>query len=80
VHGPPLAAAPPHIAGSVVTPLATSDKILIQLYICSYASAVTVHVQPISCYVTTLQWHELKELNKPLLMKISGRNRNVKVK
>jgi len=42
------------------------------------------HVRPISCHVTSLSWQEpeeeLKLLNKLLLTKVSGRDRNVKVK
>jgi len=35
----------------------------------------------ISCHVTSLSWQELEEeLNKLLLMKVYGRDRNVKVK
>jgi len=37
------------------------------------------HVRPISWHVTSLSWQEPEELNKLLLMKVSGRNRNVKV-
>ena len=39
------------------------------------------HVRPISCHVTSLTWQESEEeLNKLLLMKVSDRDRNVKVK
>jgi len=39
------------------------------------------HARPISCDVTSLSWQEPEEeLNKLLLMKVSGRDRNVKVK
>jgi len=39
------------------------------------------HVRPISCHVTSLSWQEPEEeLNKLLLMKVSGRDRNVKIK
>jgi len=39
------------------------------------------HVRPISCHVASLSWQEPEEeLNKRLLMKVSERDRNVKVK
>ena len=38
------------------------------------------HVRPISCHVTSLSWQEPEELNKLLLIKVSGRDRNVTVK
>jgi len=39
------------------------------------------HVRPISCHVTPLSWQEPEEkLNKLLLMKVPGRDWNVKVK
>ena len=39
------------------------------------------HVRPISCHVASLSWQEPEEeLNKLLLMKVSDRDRNVKVK
>jgi len=39
------------------------------------------HVRPISCHVASLSWQETEEeLNKLLLMKVSDRDRNVKVK
>jgi len=39
------------------------------------------HVRPITCHVASLSWQEPEEeLNKLLLMKVSGRYRNVKVK
>jgi len=39
------------------------------------------HVRPISCHVASLSSQEPEEeLNKLLLMKVSGRDRNVKVK
>jgi len=39
------------------------------------------HVRPISCHVASLSWQEPEEeLKKLLLMKVSGRDRNVKVK
>ena len=39
------------------------------------------YVQPISCHVVSLSWQELEEeLNKLLMMKVSDRDRNVKVK
>ena len=38
------------------------------------------HVRPISCHVASLSWQEPEEeLNKLLLMKVSDRDRNVKV-
>ena len=39
------------------------------------------HVRPISCHVTSLSWQEPEEeLKKLLLMKVSDRDRNMKVK
>jgi len=39
------------------------------------------HVRPISCHVASLSWQEPEEeLNKLLLMKVSDRDRNIKVK
>jgi len=39
------------------------------------------HVRPISCNIASLSWQEPEEeLNKLLLMKVSDRDRNVKVK
>ena len=39
------------------------------------------HVRLISCHVASLSWQESEEeLNKLLLMKVSDRDRNVKVK
>jgi len=39
-----------------------------------------LYVRPISCHITSLPWQELEEeLNKLLPMKVSGRDRNVKV-
>jgi len=39
------------------------------------------YIRPISCHVTSLSWQEPEEeLNKLLLIKVSGRDRNVKVK
>ena len=39
------------------------------------------HVRPISCHVASLSWQEPEEeLNRLLPMKVSDRDRNVKVK
>jgi len=38
------------------------------------------HVRPISCHATSLLWQEPEELNKLLLMKVSGSDQNAKVK
>jgi len=39
------------------------------------------HVRPVSCHITSLLWQELEEeLNHLFLMKVSGRDKNIKVK
>jgi len=38
------------------------------------------HVRPISCHVASLSWQEPEELNRLLPMKVSGTDRNDKVK
>jgi len=38
------------------------------------------HVRPISCHVASLSWQELEEELNKLLLKVSDRDKNVKVK